>query len=121
DPSPIRDEVYVKGGLGPDVATARAKYLTLTTTEREAFDKKHGLNKYAAPGVGESYAARRDDAFGLHGFNYHWAGVIMVAEPDRVTFQNYAKLGTTYGSKDDKFFFATYGPPTKAGQTFHEQ
>jgi hypothetical protein len=121
DPAPIRDEMYVKGGLGPDVATARAKYLTLTTKERDDFDKKHGLNKYAAPGVGESYAARRDDAFGLYGFNYHWAGVIMVAEPDRVTFQNYAKLGTTYGSKDDKFFFATYGSPTKPGQTFHEQ
>jgi len=121
DPAPIRDEVYVKGGLGPDVASARTAYLALDATARDAFDKKHGLNKYAAPGVGESYAARRDDAFGLYGFNYHWASVIMVAEPDRVTFQNYAKFGTTYGSKDDKFFFATYGSPTKPGQTFHEQ
>jgi hypothetical protein len=121
DPAAIRDEMYVKGGLGATPAAGRAAYLALSDAQKKDFDEKHGLNKFAAPGIGESYAARRDDAFGIVGFNYHWASVIMVAGPDRVTFQNYAKAGTTYDSKDDKWFFATYGPPTKPGQTFHEQ
>lgn len=122
DPLPFRDEIYQKGGLGSDAASARAAYLALDPAAKDAFDKKMGINRYAAPGVGESFTSRRDDALAPgEGFNYHWGGVIMVADPDRVTFENYARPGTTYDSKNQKWFFETYGPPAKAGQTFHDQ
>lgn len=120
DPATFRDEIYVKGGLGSDAATAHAAYLALSPADKDAFDKKHGINKYAAPEVGESFVARRDDSQSSDGFNWHWGAVVMVAEPDRVTFENFAKPGTTYDTKDTKWYFESHGPPTKPGQTFHE-
>lgn len=102
-------------------AQGRSHYLKLRKGQREAFDRAHGINEYAAPEVGEAFTARRDDALTRKGFNFHWAGVIMVAGHDRVTFENFAKPGTTYDTKDEKWFFETYGPASKAGQTFHEQ
>lgn len=120
DPETFRDEIYVKGGLGVDPASARTAYLALSPVDKDAFDKKHGINKYAAPGVGESFVARRDDALSSDGFNWHWGAVIMVADPDRVTFENFAKPGTKYDTKDKQWYFESHGPPTKPGQTFHE-
>lgn len=102
-------------------AEGRANYLALGAAEKEAFDKAHGVNEYAAPEVGEAFTARRDDLLTRAGFNFHWAGVIMVAGHDRVTFENFAKPGTTYDTKDEEWFFETYGPPSKPGQTFHER
>lgn len=102
-------------------AQGRTHYLSLSPKEREAFDRLHGLNEYAAPEVGDAFTTRRDDALSGTGFNFHWAGVIMAAGPDRVTFENFAKPGTTYDTKDEKWYFETYGPASKPGQTFHEQ
>jgi hypothetical protein len=121
DPVTYRDEIYMRGGLGSTPAAARAAYLALSSADKDAFDKKHGINKYAAPGVGESFVARRDDALTSKKFNWHWGAVIMVAGPDSVTFENFAKPGTTYETKDRLWYFETYGPPSKPGQTFHEQ
>ena len=131
DPEVFRNEIYHKGGLGHDPASARTAYLNLTDAEKDAFDKKMGINRYAAPGVGESYTTRRDDDLVAardpatvprgYGFNYHWGAVIMVAEPDRVTFENFAKQGTNYNSQDTKWYFETFGPPSKPGQTFHDK
>jgi len=121
----MRDDIFVKGGLGATAAAAKTAYYALSASDKEAFDKKHGINKYAAPGVGEAFVSRRhDDALSAGddgGFNFHWGGVIMVAGGDRVTFENFAKPGTTYDTKDSNWYFETRGPPTKAGQTFHEQ
>jgi hypothetical protein len=44
----------------------------------------------------------------------------MVAGGDRVTFENYTK-GKGYDAKDEDWYFATYGPPSKPGQTWHER
>jgi hypothetical protein len=121
DPVTYRDEIYVRSGLGTTPTAARAAYLALSPADKDAFDKKHGINKYAAPGIGESFVARRDDMLTAQNFNWHWGAVIMTAGPDRVTFENFAKPGTNYSTKDDKWYFETYGPATKAGQTFHEQ
>ena len=120
NPANFRDEIYVKGGLGADGPSAHAAYNALSPSEKENFDKKHGINKYAAPGVGEAFTRRRDDQLGGTGFNFHWGGVIMVAGGDRVTFENYTK-GEGYDAKDKDWYFATYGPPTKPGQTWHER
>jgi hypothetical protein len=120
DPATYRDEIYMKGGLGTTPASAHAAYNALSAADKDAFDKKHGINRYAAPGVGESFTRRRDDSLGGTGFNWHWGGVIMVAGGDRVTFENYTK-GHGYMAKDEEWYFETYGPPTKPGQTWHEQ
>ena len=120
DPAKIRDEIFMKAGLGSDPASAHTAYNALSDVEKDEFDKKHGINEYAAPGVGEAFTRRRDDQLGGTGFNFHWGGVIMLAGGDRVTFENYTK-GEGYKAKDDNWYFATYGPPTKPGQTWHEQ
>lgn len=120
DPAKFRDEIFVKAGLGPDATTAHAAYNALSAADKDAFDKRHGINEYAAPGVGEAFTRRRDDMLGGTGFNFHWGGVVMVAGGDRVTFENYTK-GRGYTAKDEKWYFATYGPPTKPGQTWHER
>jgi hypothetical protein len=120
NPARFRDEIFMKAGLGSTPASAHAAYNALTDAEKDAFDKKHGINRYAAPGVGEAFTRRRDDSLGGTGFNFHWGGVIMVAGGDRVTFENYTK-DEGYWAKDEDWYFETYGPPSKAGQTWHEQ
>lgn len=124
DPAAFRDEIYIATGLGKTPAEARAAYEAMSSTDSDAYDKKHGINRYAAPGVGEAFTRRRadhaitnwDDA----GYNFHWGGVIMVAGGDRVTFENYVDPDAD-SKKNDAWYFATYGPPTKPGQTWHEQ
>lgn len=123
DPSTFRDEIFIATGLGATASEARAAYEALSPRERDAYDRSHGINRYAAPGVGEAFTRRRadhlitrwDDA----GYNFHWGGVIMVAGGDRVTFENYVDPEAE-SAKNDAWFFATYGPPSKPGQTWHE-
>lgn len=117
----IRDEVLVGAGLGADPASARAAYLAMTPAARDAFDMAHGINRYAAPNVGESYMSVRNDALTRAGFNFHWGGVILVSGGDRVTFENFARPGTGYGTQNLLWYFGMYGPPTKAGQTWHDR
>ncbi|UII34738.1 DUF4157 domain-containing protein [Fulvivirga ulvae] len=121
NPAVFRDEILVKAGLGSTPDEARKAYLKKSDKAREAFDKKYGINKYAAPGVGEAFVSRRDDKSTTKGFNFHWGGVIMVAGHDRITLENFAKSGTTYDTKDEDWYFETYGPASKKGQTFHEK
>lgn len=126
DPASYRDEIYVRTGLGATPAAARAAYEAMTTSERNAYDKKHGINRYAAPGIGEAFTQRRSDHLITDwsaedvGYNFHWGGVIMVAGGDRVTFENYVDPDEK-SKKNDSWFFATYGPPSKPGQTWHER
>ena len=120
DPARYRDEIYVKGGLGNSGPAAHAAYDAMSPAAQDAFDKKHGINKYAAPSVGEAFTRRRDEDLGEpRGFNWHWGGVIMVAGGDRVTFENYTKH-KGYNATDNAWYFAMYGPPTKPKQTWHE-
>jgi len=117
----IRDEALVGAGLGTDPASARAAYHALTAAEREAFNLAHGINRHAAPNVGESYMSVRNDALTSAGFNFHWGGVIMVSGGDRVTFENFARPGTNYSTQNLLYYFDMYGPPSKAGQTWHDR
>lgn len=120
NPADFRDEIFVRAGLGPNGPAAHAAYNALAPAEKDAFDKKHGINKYASPRVGEAFTRRRDDSLGGRGFNFHWGGVILAAGPDRVTFENYTKE-QGYDAKDDEWYFATYGSAAKPGQTWHER
>ena len=121
-PTRIRDEALVGAGLGTDSASARAAYHAMTPIAREAFDLAHGINRHAAPNVGESYMSVRNDALTTAGFNFHWGGVIMVSSGDRVTFENFARPGTSYGTQNLLWYFDMYGPPSNPGrQTWHDR
>ena len=120
-PTGIRDEALVGAGLGSDPASARAAYHAMSSSAREAFDMAHVIYRYAAPNVGESYMSVRNDALTMSGFNFHWGGVVMVAGGDRVTFENFARPGTGYGTQNLLWYFDMYGPPSKAGQTWHDR
>ena len=93
----------------------------MTAAERADFDKKAGINKFAAPGVGGGYtiSSGGPDYPGKATWNFHWAGVVMVSGSDRMTLENYAT-----GDPDDKnsdWDFQMYGPAARSGQTFYEQ
>jgi len=111
-PSKHRDNILVSLGLGRTPADALKAYNAMTPSQREAFDKKHGLNKYVSPDIGEAYAGHD-----VKGFNFHWGGVILKSGGDNVTLENYVKTP----AQDTKWYFQTYGPPTKPGQTWDEQ
>lgn len=117
----IRDEALVGAGLGGDPASARAAYHAMSPTARDAFDLAHGINRYAAPNVGESYMSVRNDALTSAGFNFHWGGVVMASGGDRVTFENFFRAGLDYDSQNNLWYFDMYGPPSKAGQTWHDR
>jgi hypothetical protein len=116
----IRDETLVGAGLGADAASARTAYQAMTPAAQDAFDMAHGINRYAAPNVGESYMSVRNDALTSAGFNFHWGGVVMVSGGDRVTFENFAR-GGGYGAQNILWYFDMYGPPSKVGQTWHDR
>jgi hypothetical protein len=117
----IRDKALVGTGLGTDAASARAAYHAMDPVAREAFGQGHGINRYAAPDVGESFMSRRDDSLTTANFNFHWGAVVMVSAGDRVTFENFARPGTDINTQNDLWYFDMYGPPAKAGQTWHDR
>jgi len=63
----------------------------------------------------------RNDALSSAGFNFHWGGVVMLSGGDRVTFENFARPGTGYGTQNLLWYFDMYGPRSKAGQTWHDR
>jgi hypothetical protein len=120
-PTNIRDEALVGAGLGIDPVSALAAYNAMSPSARDAFDMAHGLNRYAAPNVGESFMSVRDDARTPLGFNFHWGGVILISSGDRVTFENFARPGTLYDTQNLLWYFDMYGPPTRVGQTWNDR
>ena len=115
-PHKMLDDVMADAmSLGPSAAWAG--YQALSATDRDNFDREVGLNKYAAPEVGEAYSivSNKDENIDQKVWNFHWGGVVMKSGGDAVTMENFAGSGT------DAWDFQMYGPASKAGQTFHEQ
>jgi hypothetical protein len=124
-PKAMADEIMAKT-LGKSAPFAQATfgwamYRSMTPAQRDAFDRKHGINKYATADVGEGYtmATGGTPYPGERTWNFHWAGVVMSNGSDHVTLENYA-VGVADAVNDD-WDFQMYGPPSKAKQTFHEQ
>lgn len=113
-PKAMASEIYSKLG-------GKAAYDALSPAEKENFDQDAGINRYAAPEIGEGYtmASGGNDYPGEMTWNFHWGGVIMVSGGDRVTLENYATGDPE--EKNDEWDFQMYGPAGKAGQTFHDQ
>jgi hypothetical protein len=120
DPEKMKKEIFNKklGGTGDE---GLKKYQALPPAEKESFDKKTGINRFAAPKVGEGYTMSTGGAPipGNNTWNFHWGGVVMLSGEDRVTMENYA-VGNP-AVQNSEWEFQMYGTADKAGQTFHEQ
>lgn len=89
----------------------------------EDFDRKHGINDFAMPGVGDAYVFARapNSKYGeVPADDFHWAGVVLAAGDDRVALENFA-VSTKYSEVNEKWNFASYGPANKPGQTFYDR
>lgn len=115
-PRTMRQEIF-RETLGGNAEEAWQRYLDMSDSEREAFDRRTGINEYVQPGIGEAYVghAGSDET----PFNFHWAGVVMNSGHDRMTLENYT-VGRGIAQNTD-WQFSMYGPPSRPGQTFHEQ
>jgi hypothetical protein len=119
NPLDLLNEVLVKAGLGATPEDARRAYDRMKPDAKTKFDKQHGLNEYAQPGVGDAFTTIRHPKFAKEkGWNFHWAGVIMAAGPDRVTFENVA-VSEEIDEKNAGWFFELYGP--RGTGSFHSQ
>lgn len=115
-PSAMKGEIFSEHFSG-----GMADYQALSDDEREAFDERVGINRHAAPQVGEGYTMSTggQNFPGQSTWNFHWAGVVMASGGDRVVLENYA-VGDAEATNSD-WEFQMYGPASKAGQTFHDQ
>lgn len=116
------EEIFKKEfGAGLSRAEALKKYDDLTPAQKDQFDRKYGINKYAKPNVGQGITiGTESDMPGWtptspNDWNFHFAGVILSGGQDYVTLENYPGPGRTAAS----WFFWMYGPYTK-GQSFHD-
>ncbi len=125
NPKAMADEILKKtlgkNFIGSSTADGWKRYWKLKPAAREQFDKDHGLNRYAEPDVGDGFtmASGGNDYPGKATWNFHWAGVIMSNGTDHVTLENYAVGDASVKNTD--WDFQMYGPPSKSGQTFHDQ
>jgi hypothetical protein len=96
-------------------------YQAMDATERDRFDRRTKINKYATPDVGEAFtmSSGGHPYPGVSMWNFHWAGIVMVSSSfdDRVTLENYSVSRPMEQNVNWKF--QMYG--AKKDQTFHEQ
>ncbi len=118
-PEEWSEEIYRKEfGAGLTRAELYARYNALSDADKDAFDRKYGINKYAVPHVGQgiSISTEKDmPGFSSSGFtwNFHYAAPVLESGHDYITLESAAGWGAS-----DWIFFM-YGPESKA-QSFHE-
>lgn len=102
---------------------ALARYDALSPAEKDAFDRKYGINKYAVPRVGQGVTIGTE--YSMPGYapvagaedstwNFHYAANVLSSGEDYVTLESAA------GWKPDQWIFFMYGPASKT-QSFHEE
>lgn len=119
-PEEWSEEVF-KMEFGKDLSRteAYAKYAALSVAEKDAFDRKYRINKYAVPEVGQGLTVSTEkDMPGFapaSGFtwNFHYAATVLKSGHDYVTLESAA------GWPPTAWIFFMYGPESK-GQSFHE-
>jgi len=124
-PVAMADEI-VKETLGFGISSRLGwwRYGRMKPADKDAFDKRTGINRYARPEVGEGFTMAtggEPDPLAPGGltWNFHWAGVVMRDGEDVVTLENYSVSRPMV--QNDRWKFQMYGPAAKAGQSFHEQ
>jgi hypothetical protein len=119
-PAGMKNEIFNEklGGTGTE---GMEKYEHMSPDDKKEFDKETGINRYAAPGVGQGFTMSSGgaDLPGNTTWNFHWAGVVMVSGGDRVTLENYATGDPD--AQNAEWDFGLYGPPSKTGQTFYDE
>jgi Domain of unknown function (DUF4157) len=99
---------------------ALAAYDNLSADEKDAFDRKYGINKYAVPRVGQGITiGTESDMPGFsdpsnNAWNFHYAAAVLSSGADYVTLESAA------GWQPDDWIFFMYGPESK-GQSFYEE
>lgn len=105
-------------------------YNKLTSDNKESMDQATGINRWAAPNVGEGYTISTGGpakpGHETTTWNFHWAGVVMKSGGDTVTLENVAVGNSMIQNTDWKYQMygsaqAAKNDSTKKGQTFHEQ
>jgi hypothetical protein len=107
------------------IAKARDDYDDLSSEEKDKLRKSPiaaekakqlGIDQYAQPGVGEAFAVFPAQPGGIGQFDFHYATVIMVAGPDRLTLEN---AGEAKDTKTEAWFMQIYGQ--RKQQSFQEE
>lgn len=94
---------------------ALKEWAKLSAPEKDRLSAKYGINKYAAPKVGQgvTIGSERDMPGAVSGgYNFHFALNLMGSGQDYITLEDYDSSGV-------KYYFDMYGPATK-GQSFAE-
>jgi hypothetical protein len=93
---------------------AYAAYAALSPEEKDAFDRKYGINKYAVPRVGQGITISTEkDMPGYsssdpqHTWNFHYAAAVLSSGQDYVT------LESARGWDATDWIFFMYGPESK--------
>jgi hypothetical protein len=96
-------------------------YKSMDPAERDRFDRRTKINRYATPEPGEAWAMSSGGTpfAGVSTWNFHWAAVVMASADDRVTLENYSVNRPM--EQNTNWKFQMYGPQSKSGQTFHDQ
>lgn len=120
-PQEWSEEIFKKE-FGKDLTRkqALAKYDALSAEDKDKFDRKYGINKYAVPRVGQGITIGTEtdmpgyqDPSG-NSWNFHYAANVLSSGADYITLESAAGWSPT-----DWIFFM-YGPETK-GQSFYEE
>ena len=121
-PEEYTEELFKKE-FGADLSRseAYARYAALSPADQDAFDRKYGINKYAAPRVGQALTVSTEkDMPGYASllppkdtWNFHYAAAVLRSGDDFITLENAA------GWDPQNWIFFMYGPESK-GQSFHE-
>jgi len=120
-PENMKNEILSRFMEGGDISLYEAMEKHLSKEEMQILDEFMGINRFASPQVGEGYTISTggENFEGKKTWNFHWAGVVMKSGGDNVTLENYATGEAE--AKNSDWEFQMYGPPSKEGQTFHEQ
>ena len=119
-PEDFSAELYQRelGGATPEEGLQR--YAAMSEGERDEFDRRHGINRYARPRVGEGITIGSE--YRMPGFadptgsawNFHYAAAVLDSGHDYVTLETAAGWGVA------DWIFYMYGPPSKK-QSFQEE
>ena len=95
---------------------ALKEWAKLSASEQDRLSKKYGINKYAAPKVGQgvTIGSERDmPGASESGYNFHFGLNLMASGHDYITLEDYHKSGV-------KYYFDMYGPVSK-GQSWGQE
>lgn len=119
-PEDFSGELYQRELGGATREEALQRYAAMSEDERDEFDRRHGINRYARPRVGEGITIGTE--YRMPGYadptasawNFHYAAAVLDSGHDYMTLETAAGWGI------DDWIFYLYGPPSKK-QSFQEE